>query len=205
MAVSSGSGRVYAPNWIANTLVTLDGQNHSVVGQAPVGPMPWRVTVNPRNERVYVADGTAPGADQGSLYTVEGWDGTVQGRALGAVPLGVAVDPSTQEVLVTDARLGTLSVLDENGQQVRWQGVVGPAPHTVVPVRGLGRAYVILSGQNALAVMEWPPRDRGHPDRATGRAGKRKPLSMRRGPRAFEPPGYRASRTSAGSTRGSRP
>jgi len=32
-----------------------------------------------------------------------------------------------------------------------------------VPVRGLGRAYVILSGQNALAVMEWPPRDRAAP------------------------------------------
>jgi YVTN family beta-propeller protein len=163
VAVSSGSGRVYAPNWITNTLVTLDGQNHSVVGQAAIGPMPWRVAVNPRTERVYVADGTSPGADQGSLYTVEGWDGAVQGRALGAVPLGVAVDPATQEVLVTDARLGTLSVLDENGQQVRWQGVVGPAPHTVVPARGLGRAYVILSGQDALAVLEWPPRDRSGP------------------------------------------
>jgi YVTN family beta-propeller protein len=163
VAVSSGSGRVYAPNWIANTLVTLDGQSHSVVGQTPVGPMPWRVTVNPRTERVYVADGTSPGADQGSLYTVEGWDGTVQGRALGAVPLGVAVDPITQEVLVTDARLGTLSVLDETGQQVRWQGVIGPAPHTIVPVPGLGRAYVILSGQNALGVLEWPPRDRAAP------------------------------------------
>jgi YVTN family beta-propeller protein len=163
LAVSSGSGRVYAPNWVANTLVTVDGQTNSVVGQAALGPMPWRVAVNPRTERVYVADGTSPGADQGSLYTVEGWNGTVDSRALGAVPLGVAVDPGTQEVLVTDARLGTLSVLDETGQQVRWQGVVGPAPHTVVPVRALGRAYVILSGQNALAVMEWPPRDRAAP------------------------------------------
>jgi YVTN family beta-propeller protein len=163
LAVSSGSGRVYAPNWIVNTLVTVDGQTNTVAGQAPLGPMPWRVAVNPRTERVYVADGTSPGADQGSLYTVEGWTGMVDSRPLGAVPLGVAVDPGTQEVLVTDARLGTLSVLDETGQQVRWQGVVGPAPHTVVPVRALGRAYVVLSGLNALGVLEWPPPDRAAP------------------------------------------
>jgi YVTN family beta-propeller protein len=158
IAVSSGSGRLYAPNWVANVLVTLDGQTHAVLAQVPLGPMPWRVAVNPRTERVYVADGTSPGADQGSLFTVDGWGGTVQSRALGAVPLGLAVDPATREVLVTDARLGTLSILDESGQQVRWQGVVGSAPHTVVPVRALGRAYVVLSGLNALAVVEWPPR-----------------------------------------------
>jgi len=82
-------------------------------------------------------------------------------RPLGAVPLGVAVDPDSDEVLVTDARLNTLTVLDGAGQVVKWQGVIGPAPHTIVPVRALGRAYVVLSGQNALGVLDWPPRGLG--------------------------------------------
>jgi len=158
VATSTGSGRVYAPNWVANTLLTLNGEDQTIVGQVSLGSMPWRVAVNPRTERVYVADGTSPGADQGTLFTVDGWSGTISSRPLGAAPLGVTVDVESDEVLVTDARLNTLTVLDGAGQEVRWQGVIGQAPHTVVPVRALGRAYVVLSGPNALAVLDWPPR-----------------------------------------------
>jgi DNA-binding beta-propeller fold protein YncE len=163
VAVSAASGRAYAPNWVANTLVTLDGTPPAIVAQPPLGPMPWRAAVNPRNERVYVADGTTPGADQGALYTVDGWSGAVAQRPLGAVPLGVSVDPTSDEVLVTDARLNTLTVLDPSGQQVRWQGVVAPGPHSVAVAPSLGRAYVVLSGAAGLGVYAWPPADGGAP------------------------------------------
>jgi hypothetical protein len=54
--------------------------------------------------------------------------------------------------------MGTLAVLDGTGQELRWLGAVGAAPHTVVPSHALGRAYMVLSGSNALGVFDWPPR-----------------------------------------------
>jgi DNA-binding beta-propeller fold protein YncE len=119
--------------------------------------MPLRLAVNPASERVYVVDGTAPGADRGELWTIEGLTGAAASRPLGALPMGVALDSETGEVVVTDARLGTISVLDAAGQQVQWQRQIGAAPHGLYVSRSLGRAYVVLSGPDSLAVLDWPP------------------------------------------------
>jgi DNA-binding beta-propeller fold protein YncE len=116
-----------------------------------------RLAVNPATERVYVADGTAPGAERGELWMFDGLGGAATSRPLGALPMGVAVEPETGDVLVTDARRGTLAVLDPTGREMKWQGQVGAAPHGLVASRALGRAYVVLSGPNSLAVLDWPP------------------------------------------------
>jgi DNA-binding beta-propeller fold protein YncE len=116
-----------------------------------------RLAVNPGTERVYVADGTAPGAEQGELWTLDGRGGAATSRPLGPLPMGVAVEPETGDVLVTDARRGTLAVLHPTGREMKWQGQVGAAPHGLVASRALGRAYVVLSGPNSLAVLDWPP------------------------------------------------
>jgi YVTN family beta-propeller protein len=158
VAVSDTTGRVYVTDWITHQVIVLDGRTRAVVGQVPVGTMPLRVAVNPATERVYVADGTAPGAERGELWTVDGRALNATSRPLGILPMGIAVEPETENVLVTDARRGTLAVLDPSGQEVRWQGMLGAAPHTVVAVPALGRAYVVLSGPDSLAVLDWPPR-----------------------------------------------
>jgi len=157
VAASVTSGRAYVTTWVGGGLVALDGRDGAVVAQTPLGPMPLRVAVNPKTERVYAADGTAPGADRGALWTVEGWSGATTSRPLGALPLAVAADAEADEVVVADARLGTLALLDGTGQDLRWLGAVGPAPHTLMASRALGRAYVVISGTNALAVLDWPP------------------------------------------------
>jgi YVTN family beta-propeller protein len=157
VAASTGSGRAYVTTWLGAGLVAIDGRTAEVVAQTPLGQMPLRVAVNSRTERVYAADGQAPGADRGELWTVEGRTGATASRPLGALPLAVAADPEGDEVLVADARMGTLAVLDGTGQELRWLGAVGAAPHTVVASRALGRAYIVLSGQNALGVLDWPP------------------------------------------------
>ena len=157
VAVSAGSGRVYVSDWIARQVVVLDGRTRELVAQVAVGSMPLRLAVNSATERVYVADGTAPGADQGELWTLDARGGAAGIRPLGTLPMGVAVEPETGDVLVTDARRGTLAVLDPAGREMKWQGQVGAAPHGVVASRALGRAYVVLSGLDSLAVLDWPP------------------------------------------------
>jgi YVTN family beta-propeller protein len=160
VAASPASGRAYVSTWTGGGLITLDGRTGDILAQTPVGPMPLRVAVNPRTERVYAADGKAPGADRGELWTIDGRTGATASRPLGALPLAVAVDAEADEVVVADARMGTLALLDGTGQDLRWLGAVGVAPHTVVPSRALGRAYVVLSGQNGLGVLDWPPAGR---------------------------------------------
>ena len=119
--------------------------------------MPLRVAVNPRTERVYAADGTAPGVDRGELWTTDGWSGVPSHRPLGALPLGIAADATADQVLVTDARQGTLAVLEGPGQELRWLGAVVAASHSVLASRGLARAYMVVSGRNLLAVLDWSP------------------------------------------------
>ncbi len=157
VAASPASGRAYVTTWISGGLVVVDGRGGDILAQVPAGQMPLRVAVNPRTERVYAADGTAPGADRGYLWTIDGRSGAAASRPFGALPLGVTADAEADEVLVTDARLGTLAVLDGSGQELRWLGAVGAAPHSIVVSRALGRAYVVMSGANALAVLDWPP------------------------------------------------
>lgn len=73
------------------------------------------------------------------------------------MPLGVAVEREGEDVLVTDARRGTLAILDAEGRDVRWEWAVGAAPHAVYASRALGRAVVVLGGDDSLAVLAWPP------------------------------------------------
>ncbi|HEY7062459.1 MAG TPA: YncE family protein [Chloroflexota bacterium] len=156
VAVSPPTGHVYVTTWPARLLVTLDGRTGETLAQTPLGQMPLRIAVNPVTERVYVGDGTTPGADRGELWTVDGRTQVATSRRLGWLPLGIGVDPEGDTVLATDARLGLLSVLDGTGQEIRWQGAVGAGPHTIVPSRALGRAYVVISATNTLGVLDWP-------------------------------------------------
>jgi len=56
-----------------------------------------------------------------------------------------------------NAQTHDFAVLDSTGRAMKWQGQVGEAPHGLVASRALGRAYVVLSGPNSLAVLDWPP------------------------------------------------
>ena len=156
VAASPTSGRAYVSTWTSGGLITMDGRSGEIVAQTPVGPMPLRVAVNPQTERVYAADGTAPAADRGSLWTMEGRKRDDDEPAMGALPLGITTDPEADEVLVTDARLGTLAVLDGSGQAVRWSRQWAPR-RMGSSSAGLGRAYIVVSGGNSLAVLDWPP------------------------------------------------
>ncbi len=157
VAASPASGRVYVSDWIARQVVVIDGRAREIVGQFAVGSMPLRLAVDPARERAYVLDGTAPGAGRGEIWTLDLARETVERRPLGTLPLGVTVDATTGDIIVTDAQRGTLTVLDADSQTVRWEATVGAAPHGVVISRTLGRAYVVLGGSNSLAILDWQP------------------------------------------------
>ncbi len=157
VAVNPNDARVYVTDWLARQVVVVDGRTRELVAPLPVGSMPLRIAVDQAMQRLFVVDGTAPGADRGELWTIDVRSGATSRLPLGALPMGVAVDPDSHEVLVTDARRGTLTLLDPTGQQVRWEAALGVAPHTVVPSRTLGRAYVVLGGASSLAILAWPP------------------------------------------------
>ncbi|NIM52244.1 MAG: beta-propeller fold lactonase family protein, partial [Gemmatimonadales bacterium] len=74
----------------------------------PVGRSPHAVDVNPRTNRVYVAN-----RESNEVTVIDGESLEVLATvAVGEEPWDVAVDPTTGRIFVSNHRSGTVSVID---------------------------------------------------------------------------------------------
>jgi YVTN family beta-propeller protein len=137
-------------------VLVLDGRTGKVVGKLTTGPGPKAVAVNPNNGRVYVTEETGIGGDS----AVAVFDGHSK-RQLATIPigpyetyfenpLGIAVNPRSNTVYVTNPLDGTLYTIDGATNAVARSVAIGDQP-TAVAV-GPGGA-VFVAGSHGVSVL----------------------------------------------------
>ena len=128
VAVDPVTDTVYVTNLNPHTVSVIDGSTDAVTATISVGTvtLPWGVAVDPTTDTVYVANwgNTARGSLSirrpiPSTHTVSVIDGSTNAVtsiiSVGTYPTGVAVDPTTDTVYVTNYSSGTVSYADVVG------------------------------------------------------------------------------------------
>ena len=150
-----GSNRKYEGE---SSISMIDGRTRQQIAMVPTGNIVSDVGVDANNHRVLATvpfpfkslelfDGATPPSFRAKPVTLH----------LGNRPLDVAVDPSTQIAYVANADDNTVSVVDENANQVLMTVPLGadarnPGPLTVDPTTHA--VYVANQGSNTVTVLD---------------------------------------------------
>jgi YVTN family beta-propeller protein len=122
-----------------------------VVTRIPVGKAPEGIDISPDGRELWTAhsqDGGVSVIDVASLKVVATFDlGTKRSNRLQFTPDG-------RLVLVSDLTAGDLVVIDAAGRRVAKRIPLGKAPSGILVVPDGSRAYVALTGENALAIVD---------------------------------------------------
>src|SRR6516165_3113296 len=162
VAVDPGTHTVYVPNLDGDTVSVIDASTRTVTATVPVARTPVGVAVDPDTHTVYVAnsgDGTVSVID-GSTRTVTATVPVGKGphgvAPVGRGPGGVAVDPGTHTVYVTNND-DTVSVIDASTRTVTATVAVGGGPRGVAVDPGTHTVYVTItsvSGNGTVSAIE---------------------------------------------------
>ena len=122
-AADPATGAVYVSNTFGTgriknegTVSVLNGSAGQLTGTVPVQSAPFGVAVNPRTDTIYVANANGKSAAgnprHGSVSVISGQTGQVTATIrAGDLPFGVAVDPVTDRVYVTNSNGNSVSVI----------------------------------------------------------------------------------------------
>ncbi|TEU17475.1 MAG: DUF11 domain-containing protein [Anaerolineales bacterium] len=162
IAVDSLAQRAYVTT--EGELAIIDLEESELVTTVSLGADPQGVAVNPFTGRVYVAlSNTAQqscpelveGCREGGLSVVDG----LQGRVLTVItglkrPRGVAVNPITNRVYVTDTGADSLVVIDGTNNELLVSLPVGSYPDAVAVDPEANRIYVANAGDGSLWILD---------------------------------------------------
>jgi DNA-binding beta-propeller fold protein YncE len=121
IAVNPTTGLVYVSNYnrgVVNVLSESTGRYvANITVQSPSG-----IAIDPVNDMVYVASNTTNSAGADSLYVINGSSNTVLGLVsvtsgssfTGAGPENIALDPTNNTILLSNAGDGTVWVIEES-------------------------------------------------------------------------------------------
>jgi len=130
--VTSAFSTGCAPN---NMVYVIDENSNTIVSSFQAGPAglyAYDVQVNPATNRIYVS--TFGGSSEG-IYVADGSTNGIIAYVQATEPRGIAVNPTTDKVYVTNLNDGTLSIID--GQTNTLLGVIPPCqpgpPFTCMP------------------------------------------------------------------------
>ena len=116
VAVNPATNKVYVANFASGDLYVLDATTLALRTIIPVGPKPTFVKINPITNRVFVVT-----YGNSSVAVINGYTDTLETTVPsgGTAAWGLAVDPNTNLVYVSNRDSGTVTTLDGNrGYQV---------------------------------------------------------------------------------------
>ena len=143
---------IYVTGMAPDEVTVISGQTNKVVAHIPFPQgTPRALGVNPASDTVYAASGSNSSAP-GSAAVISGQTNTVVATIpIGSLPDGVAVNPDTNIVYVTNQWVfpgpnGSVAVLD--GQTNKPLATIpgGAAPFGVAADPNTNRAYVVNDG-----------------------------------------------------------
>ncbi len=152
LAVSESLDRVYVSNRDNQKIVTFDGAGNVIAGQgvtpSPLGAVPFALGFNNYNNKLYVVLATSAV----SVNAVQVYSASGNGLALlntASLPSGgsaggggVAVNPATDRVFVTNSASNNVSILDGDSNNVVGTQAVGTFPYGIAVNPTDGAVYV---------------------------------------------------------------
>ena len=191
LAFSADGSRLYVCGNLSNRLLEIELASGDVVRTFDVGVAPFEVVFTGKKAFVSNLGGRRPGPDdltgqagkgmlvrvdplrhtslEGSVSVIDLGSGDVREVLVGRHASAMAVSPSGEHVVVANSGDDSLSVLDAaTGDLVEtvWAKRTPAELYSAMP-NGLAfsangeRLYVTNGAQNAVAVLEWEPEDRG--------------------------------------------
>jgi DNA-binding beta-propeller fold protein YncE len=191
LAFSPDGSRLYVCGNLSNQLLEIDLTSGEVLRTFAVGVAPFEVVLAGKNAFVSNLGGRRPGPDdltgqagkgmlvrvdplrhtslEGSVSVISLESGEVREVIVGRHASAMAVSPSGEHVVVANSGDDSLSILEAaSGELVEtvWAKRTPAELYSAMP-NGLAfdgdgeRLYVTNGAQNAVAVLEWDPEDRG--------------------------------------------
>jgi len=115
-----------------------------------VGSKPWAVAVNPKTNRVYVAN-----EGDGTVSVIDGDTAAVVATIpVGYMPWAVAVNPDTNRIYVANGGDNSVSVIDGASDTVATTFAVGDRPKGVTVSPRTNRVYVANAGSDDMTVID---------------------------------------------------
>jgi DNA-binding beta-propeller fold protein YncE len=191
LAVSADGSRLYVCGNLSNRLLELDAASGRLLRAFDVGVAPFDVVLAGGRAYVSNLGGRRPASDdltgpagrgtrvrvdpvrhiasEGTVSRIDLADGAGTEIAVGLHPSGLAVAPGGRVVVCANAGSDTLSLIDDaTGRVVEtvWTKrtpaeLFGAQPAALAFAPDGARLYVANAAQNAIAVMEWEPEQRG--------------------------------------------
>ncbi len=191
LSVSEDGSRLLVCGNLSNTLIEIDTTTNQVVRRIPVGFAPYDVVqvnglafVSNWGGRVAgQGDLTGPAgrgtevrvdavryiANEGSVSIVNLANSQVKEVITGLHCSGIAVSPDKKYVVAANAASDTLSILDVASQKLidtasvksKPSDLFGAGPNALAFDASGKTLYVCNGSQNAIAVMDWDPEDKG--------------------------------------------
>ncbi|HEX5740163.1 MAG TPA: YncE family protein, partial [Pilimelia sp.] len=156
MAVNPATGKLYVTLTNQGRLVVLDARTLAPRRVVEIGPVePAKIAVDAVRNRVYVAN-AARRTDGTSVTVLDGdRDEIVDTVPVDPYALGIAANPVTGKVYVSNYSAGTVTVLDADTHRVVGKAVVGEAPVAVEVDPRTNRVYVAhFTGAGGVSVID---------------------------------------------------
>ena len=150
LAVNSVTNRIYVPVETGEIAV-IDGTSNTIVATIPLADpshFAFKVAVNETTNRVYAT------SLQGSITVVDGVNNSIITTiAGGSLPFGVAVNPVTDRIYVSNLGDQNLSVIPGSNNTIEANVFIGLLSNVVAANSVTGRIYAASSG-NGLSVVD---------------------------------------------------
>ena len=165
VAVNPTTNTIYVANFDPNTVSVIDGKTNTVTDTVPVGSGPEGVAVNPTTNTIYVtnyADNTisaitgrnyVANSDSNPISVKDSKTNKVMAVLVGESPYGVAVNPTTNTIYVTNDLDSTTSVIDGKTNTVTDTVSVGESPDGVAVNPTTNTIYVANYDPNTVSVI----------------------------------------------------
>jgi YVTN family beta-propeller protein len=149
LAVNSLTGNVYVSNASDDVVVVIAAEGEKIRARISVAQDPFGVTVNPFNDRIYVA------LSNGTVDVIDGGKNRITTSTIGDANAGIAVNWATGNVFVTNNDFGpsTLGVLDKKGN-VLTSVAVGDTPFGVDVDLLTNLAFVTNTQDGTVSVID---------------------------------------------------
>ena len=148
------TGRIYVndydPAQAQQCLAVIEGATKALVARVPIGIDPWGAAVNPKTNRIYVAN-----SHSNDVTVIDGATNEVIATIpVGMEPVAVAVDAATNRIYVANAKSDNVSVIDGESNQVLRIIPLAIIPQGVAANPQTGHVYVANPSTDSVFVLE---------------------------------------------------
>ena len=152
LCISTGSGDIFVPNYLANTVSILSGASNAVLATLAVGRAPFMVACDPSNGDVYVTNSAS-----NNVTVISAASGSrIASIPVGGMPTWIVYDQLDRELYVSNSISGTVSAINDTTNLVVGTIRVGFGPFQSAVDTENGNVFVSNGGGANVSVIAVP-------------------------------------------------